>query len=218
MSVIEIEVDGRTVRAYQALPSQGEGPGVLVLHAWWGLTPVFTDVCDWLADAGFVALAPDLYDGKTAETVEQAETLAKALDEDAAFKVVNAALAQLRSNKAVRGSHVGVIGFSLGSGFALAMRGPIGAIVTFYGTTYPAMVGPDGAIQGHFAEDDPYEPAENVRGLENALRTAGRDVTFYTYPSTSHWFFEANNAQYNAQAADLAWRRTLDFLQTHLSG
>lgn len=217
MSMIEFRVEGRAVRAYQVVPAGGAGSGVLVLHAWWGLTPVFTEVCDRLAQAGFVALAPDLYDGRTADTIEQAQTLARSLDEDGTFKVVNAARDWLLGQGAVRGDRVGVIGFSLGSGYALAMRGPVAAIVTFYGTTYPGMVGPEGAIQGHFAEDDPYEPAEYVRGLEDALRAAGRDVTFYTYPGASHWFFEANNPHYNAQAADLAWRRTLDFLRTHLT-
>src|SRR4029078_1098345 len=43
-------------RAYLAAPEHGAAPGVLVLHAWWGLTPVFTDVCDRLAGAGYVAL------------------------------------------------------------------------------------------------------------------------------------------------------------------
>jgi carboxymethylenebutenolidase len=57
-------------RAYLAVPDRGSGPGVLVLHAWWGLTPVFTDVCDQLAAAGFVALAPGLFPGEvTAATI-----------------------------------------------------------------------------------------------------------------------------------------------------
>ena len=56
-------------RAYLAVPEGGTGPGVLVLHAWWGLTPVFTGLCDRLAEAGFVALAPDLFEGQTASTV-----------------------------------------------------------------------------------------------------------------------------------------------------
>lgn len=214
--MIQFPVGGRAVRAYQAVPAGGEGPGVLVLHAWWGLTPVFTDVCDRLAQAGFVALAPDLYDGRTTDSIEGAEALARGLDEDATVEIVNAARDWLLAQTAVRADHVGVIGFSLGSGYALALRGPIAAIVTFYGTTDPGMVGPTGAIQGHFAEEDPYEPAEHVRGLEDALRAAGRDVTFYTYPGASHWFFEANNPHYNAQAADLAWRRMLAFLRTQL--
>src|SRR5947209_5663097 len=76
------QVDGRTISAYLAEPSHGSGPGVLVLHAWWGLTEPFRQVCDRLAEAGFVALAPDLYHGKTTAAVEEAEVLGEALDRD----------------------------------------------------------------------------------------------------------------------------------------
>ncbi len=69
----EFQVDDRTISAYLAVPEQGSGPGVLVLHAWWGLTEPFRQVCDRLAEAGFVALAPDLYRGKTTTAIEEAE-------------------------------------------------------------------------------------------------------------------------------------------------
>jgi carboxymethylenebutenolidase len=78
----EFQVDGETIRAYLAVPETGSGPGVLVLHAWWGLTQPFRQICDRLALAGFVALAPDLYHGKTATTVEEAKALAAALNQD----------------------------------------------------------------------------------------------------------------------------------------
>ena len=55
------EVNGKTFSGYLAIPKNGSGPGVVVLHAWWGLTEPFQRVCDRLAQAGFVALAPDLY-------------------------------------------------------------------------------------------------------------------------------------------------------------
>src|SRR5260370_8855314 len=76
------QVDGRTISGYLAVPEQGSGPGVLVLHAWWGLTEPFRQVCDRLAEAGFVALAPDLYHGKTTASVEEAQALGEALDQD----------------------------------------------------------------------------------------------------------------------------------------
>src|SRR2546421_5603523 len=78
----EFQADGRTISAYLAEPSHGSGPGVLVLHAWWGLTEPFRQVCDRLAEAGFVALAPDLYRGKTTAAGEEAQTLGAALGRD----------------------------------------------------------------------------------------------------------------------------------------
>src|SRR5918997_5828135 len=72
-------------RAYLAVPESGAGAGVLVLHAWWGLTAVFTDVCDRLAAEGLVALAPSLFPGEaTAATIAEAEVLRDAHDEAAA--------------------------------------------------------------------------------------------------------------------------------------
>ena len=76
----EFQANGRTISAYLAVPEQGSGPGVLVLHAWWGLTDIFKQACDRLAEAGFVALAPDLYHGKTTASVEEAQALSDALD------------------------------------------------------------------------------------------------------------------------------------------
>ena len=71
----EFEVGTRTASGYVAVPQRGHGPGVLVLHAWWGLTPFFKNVCDQLAAEGFVAFAPDRYGGPTAATIEEAEAL-----------------------------------------------------------------------------------------------------------------------------------------------
>src|SRR6266481_1021932 len=65
---------------YLAVPPSGNGPGVLVLHAWWGLNDTMKSFCDRLASEGFVAIAPDLYNGNVAETIAEAETLVKSLN------------------------------------------------------------------------------------------------------------------------------------------
>jgi carboxymethylenebutenolidase len=70
------------------------------------------------------------------------------------------------------------------------------------------------AYLGRFAADDPFEPAENVDWLEGVLRRAGRPMTFHRYPGTGHWFVEPDRVDaYNAEAARLAWERTLAFLR-----
>src|SRR5258708_24433888 len=76
----EFQADGRTISAYLAVPEHGSRSGVLVLHAWWGLTEPFRQVCDRLAEAGFLALAPDLYHGKTTASGEEARALVEAPD------------------------------------------------------------------------------------------------------------------------------------------
>lgn len=211
-------------RAYLAMPDSGVGAGVLVLHAWWGLTSVFTDVCDRLAAAGFVALAPSLFSGEaTAATIAEAEALRDAHDEVAVVEpVVLVAAEQLGGLPAVTGSKIGVIGFSLGAYWALRLSqvrpDDVGAVVTIYGTDDGDYRTARAAYLGHFAEHDDYEPLEAVRALEEKIRAAGREVTFHVYPGAGHWFVEPNQPDvYDAAATELVWDRTLAFLQAQLA-
>src|SRR3970282_2145666 len=65
---------------FLAVPPSGRGPGILVLHAWWGLNDTMKAFCTQLAESGFVTFAPDLYHGKVADNIADAEALGKALD------------------------------------------------------------------------------------------------------------------------------------------
>jgi carboxymethylenebutenolidase len=212
-------------RAYLAVPEGGTGAGVLVLHAWWGLTSVFTDVCDRLAAEGFVAMAPSLYaDGATTASIAEAETLVAKHDREPAVAeaIVLAAAEQLRGLPAVIGVRVGVIGFSLGAYWALHLSqvrpDDVGAVVAVYGTNDGDFGTARAAYLGHFAEQDDFEPLEAVRALETRIRAAGREVTFHVYPGTGHWFVEPNRPDvYDAAAAELVWERTLAFLNAQLA-
>ncbi len=221
------QVDGKTFNGYLAEPPHGSGPGVLVLHAWWGLTEPFQQVCDQLAQAGFVALAPDLYHGKTTASVEEAEELVEALNqhEERVRGDIAGSVQVLRQHEATHLSDgrgkLAIIGFSLGGAYALdmsiRMSQEIAAVVTFY-ASYPGLdySGANAAYLCHFAEKDPFEPAESVAEMEQELRAAGRQATFYTYPGTKHWFFEENRPEYDAEAARIAWERTTQFLHERL--
>jgi len=79
--MINFDANGSTAPGYLATPDAAAGPGVVVLHEWWGLTEPIRQACDRLAEAGFVALAPDLYRGKTTAKVEEADALGSALDQ-----------------------------------------------------------------------------------------------------------------------------------------
>jgi carboxymethylenebutenolidase len=202
---------------FLAMPPAGKGRAVLVLHPWWGLNDTIKAVCSQLAAAGYATFAPDLYHGKLAQTIAEAESLSSALDNARARSDVRAAADFVRQRAGVTRPGLAVIGFSLGAYFALdvsvADAEHVRAVVLFYGTG-PADVGRAQAeYLGHFAEADPYEPRANVDGLEAELRRAGRPVSFYRYEGTGHWFFEPDRKDaYNAAAATLAWRRTLAFL------
>lgn len=211
-------------RAYLATPPRGAGPGVLVLHAWWGLNADVIAVCDRLAAAGFVALAPSLYaNGETATTIPEAEALLDANNAAAAEMeaVAHAAVERLTTLPGIAAGPLGVIGFSLGASWALDLSGArpddIGAVVTVYGTGDGDFSAAQAAYLGHFAEQDDYEPLAEVRALEERIRAAGRDVTFHTYPGTGHWFAEPSRTDaYDAAATSLVWERTLAFLHDRL--
>ena len=205
---------------YLALPATGEGPGVLVLHAWWGLNDTMRAFCTRLAEAGFVAFAPDLYHGQVADTIAGAEALGQALDDNylqARANIVEAAtFLDERAGQPGRG--VAVIGFSLGAYYALDLAAAhperVHSVVLFYGTGGGDFSRSRAAYLGHFAGKDAYEPPASVDALEQSLRDAGRPVTFHRYPGTGHWFCEPDRPDaYDQAAASLAWERTLSFLK-----
>lgn len=106
---------------FLADPAPGKGPGVLVLHAWWGLNDTMKAFCSRLAESGFVAFAPDLYHGRVADTIAGAEALGQALDANhlqAKAEIAEAALfLHQRAGQPERG--LAVVGFSLGAYYAL---------------------------------------------------------------------------------------------------
>ncbi|HTX79733.1 MAG TPA: dienelactone hydrolase family protein [Longilinea sp.] len=208
-------------QGFLATPSASTRPGVLVLHAWWGLNDTIKAFCNRLAESGFVAFAPDLYHGKLATTIEEAETLSNALDAKQAKADVFDAVAFLGQRAAHSDRGLAVVGFSLGAYFALDISttdpAHIHTVVVFYGTGPGDYAASKAEYLGHFAENDPYEPSSNVDYLETSLKSAGRPVTFYRYPGTGHWFFEPDRVDaYNPGAAALAWDRTLTFLKASL--
>lgn len=205
---------------YLARPASGKGPGILVLHAWWGLNDTFKGVCDRLAAAGFVAFAPDLYHGKIAHTIPEAEALGNALDahyEDARSDV--RAAARFLAAQSTQPDNLAVVGFSMGGFYALDLgaKGPdnIRSVVVFYGTGGPMDFGKSkAAYMGHWAATDPYNSDADVEALKKMLEKAGRPATFYQYPDTGHWFVEPDvTSAYDKAAAELAWQRTILFLK-----
>lgn len=206
---------------YLAVPPSGVGPGVLVLHAWWGLNDTIENVCDQLAAAGYLAYAPDLYHGKSATEIEGAELLSEQLDSQQAMSDIADAVDRLSDLVTVPEVGIGVIGFSLGAFFALKLSvedpARVRSVVLFYGTGSEDFSSSKAAYQGHFAEVDPYEPAEHVDQLESAIKAASRPVEFFHYDDAGHWFFEPDRPDdHNKRAAQLAWERTLAFLNENL--
>jgi carboxymethylenebutenolidase len=204
-----------------ALPPGGGGPGILVLHAWWGLNDFMRQFCQQLASEGFVVLAPDLYHGKTAATIDEADELSSTLKQKQVCAEITSAAQRLSALEQVTRREIGLVGFSLGAFWALwlSVEQPslVRATAVFYGARDLDYSPSQSAYLGHFAETDPYEAASSVKKLEKDLKRANRPAAIYTYPATGHWFFESDRPDaYDPQAAALAWQRTLAFFKEQL--
>jgi len=220
---IEFASDGERVRGYLALPPRGSGPGVLVLQEWWGLVDHIRDVCDRLARAGFVALAPDLYRGETATDPDTAGRLMMDLALPRAARDLDGAVAALLGETATAGGSVGVVGFCMGGQLALlagTRNRRIGAVVDCYGIhpnvtlEWKDLAAP---VLGVFAEQDSFVPPEAVRKLEAELRAAGKRCSFTTFPGVGHAFLNDSRPDaYNAAAAERAWGMMVSFLRAEL--
>lgn len=208
---------GKQANGYLALPSQPNAPGVIVLHAWWGLNPSFKNLCDRLAAEGFAAFAPDLNDGKVATTIDEAKQIMSESDEQRKQDIVTAAPDFLRNQHSVRKEAFSVIGFSMGAAWSLVLASErpkeIRKIVMFYGAGEAEYAKIKVDVLGHFAEKDEWEDEKYIRAMQNGMQAAGLKAEFHFYPETSHWFFENDRPEFDPEAADLAWKRTLEFLR-----
>ena len=214
---ITFEVDGKPTKGYLAFPSDPGAPGVIMLHAWWGLNQFFKNLCDRLANEGFVVFAPDLNESRVAETIEEAKEIMSSLDGQRKYAVTMAALDFLRSRPEVQKEPFSLIGFSMGAAWALVLASErpedIQKAVLFYGAGEGDFAKIKAEVLGHYSDTDEWEDIDYVRSMENDMRNAGVKTDFHIYPQLPHWFFEDDRPEFNPQAAELAWTRTLEFLR-----
>lgn len=219
--------DGASVDGYLAGES-ASAPGVVVIQEWWGLNDQIKGVAEKLAAAGYRALVPDLYRGKSALEAHEAEHLMKGLDfGSAAGQDVRGAVQHLKATGSAR---VGVTGFCMGGALTLlaAVNAPeADAFVTWYG--YPPLQYIDAAkirapVMGHWATEDTAFPFANVPELERKLREARVAFEFHSYEAKHAFANETADSKrleflkYDPKAAEQAWQRTLSFFARHLQG
>jgi carboxymethylenebutenolidase len=219
---IEIANGDEALSAYVATPESGHGPGVLVIQEWWGLVPHIRDVCDRLAREGFVALAPDLYHGRSTDDPDAAGRYMLGLEIPRALRDLDAAVGELLNRDTV-GAKVGVVGFCMGGQLALAAgceNARIGAVADFYG------VHPDvklnltdckASVLAIFAENDAFIPAEVVQGLAADLKAAGVRASVRTIEGAQHAFMNDTRPDvYDAAAAAAGWAALLGLFRAEL--
>lgn len=205
--------------AYADAPKSGTGPGVLVLHSWWGLTEAIKDRCNQLADAGFTAVAPDLFDGELARDDADGERILAEADANRLVLGVQSTADALIRMPATAGERIMVVGFSMGASLGLwfSERFPdqVSAVAGFYGTQGIDFQATQASYQLHMAEGDPMLDPDELALMEASFGLAGRPVELHTYEGVSHHFAEAGTPGYDRDAADLAWERTIEFLRRH---
>ncbi|MDP9316288.1 MAG: dienelactone hydrolase family protein [Chloroflexota bacterium] len=161
--------------------------------------------------------------GKIAHTVQEAEELNSERNVEETAMTLLRALEYVQQLPSVNRAGLGVVGWSLGAFWTIRLSAmvpdAIRAAVLFYGTGETDFGQAKAAFLGHFAEQDPWEPLDDVRQMETAMRQAGVQLTLHIYPEVGHWFFEDDRREhYDPAAAVLAWQRTIEFLRAHLSG
>lgn len=208
---------------YLAVPDSGQGPGIVVLQEWWGLVPHIKDVANRFAEAGYVALAPDLYDGDSTTSPDEAGRMMMALNIEKTAQDLQQAIDYLLNHEAVTSAQVGVVGFCMGGQLALlaaTVSQQVGATVDFYGIhpdVKPNFSQLSGPVLGLFGADDTMVTIEVVEDLVAAARNAGADITPHLYENAGHAFFNDTRPDaYNQAAAKDAWEKTLSFFGSHI--
>jgi carboxymethylenebutenolidase len=222
--IVEFTSNGGTAQGYLAVPPGGTGIPLVVIQEWWGLVPHIEDVCDRFADEGFVALAPDLYHGKTTTEPDEAGKLMMAMNIDQAAKDMSGAVDKVAE---VAGrDRVGVTGFCMGGGLALvlATRRPdrVKAVVPWYGlipwpNAQPDWSKLDAKVLGHFAELDGFFSPDKVAELQSTLDGLGKDAQLIVHPGVDHAFFNDTRPEVHDPATSAAaWGQTVAFLKANL--
>lgn len=221
--VVRFPTNGTTGSGYLATPESGAAPGVIVIQEWWGLVDHIKDVVDRCAAAGFVALAPDLYDGHTTDSPDEAGRLMMALEIDSAERKLRGAIDYLLSRDDVTGSTVGTVGFCMGgqlSLYAACANAKVGACVDFYGihpNVTPDLQSLQAPVLGFFAEKDHSVPPAIARQLERDLSEAGKQVELTVCEGADHGFFNDTRHQvYHAAHAKQCWERMVQFFNRQL--
>ena len=221
---VDFPSNGHTCRGYLATPPNGaKGPAVVVIQEWWGLVDHIRDVADRFANEGFVAIAPDLYHGKTTTSPDEAGRMLMELDAERAVLEIAGAGAYVLQLPECTSSKYGVVGFCMGGALAqyTATKDAehVGAAVSFYGgfkkvqTEWEKLTG---ALLLIYGEKDQGVPPEQGRKLEAQLEKLGKNAELVIYPGADHAFFNDTRPNYKPEAAADAWRRTLELFRQHL--
>lgn len=221
-------VGSGNLNGYLAVPESGRGPGVIVIQEWWGLVPHIESVADRLADAGFVALAPDYYRGVQTTEPDEAGKLMMSLEIAQVATDIATAADHLVRTGLLPGDQVGCMGFCMGGGLAL-LAPTVSPHIDCTSAFYPAMPwhdyhpawanysGREAMI--HQAESDIPNTGPDIARYVNEIRSHGGTAEVFDFAGTQHAYFNDSRPEvYNEEAAQMAWNRTLAMFHRRLDG
>jgi carboxymethylenebutenolidase len=201
----------------------GKKPGLIVIQEWWGVDNWIREQTDRFAKQGYVAVAPDLYRGKSTSDPGEAHELMRGMPEDRAMSDLKAAFNYLASRPDVDPERIGVIGWCMGGGYALALATQeprLAATAINYGrlvTDFDTIAKIDSMILGNFGGKDRGIPADDVKKFGATLTKAGKLGDIKIYDDAGHGFMNPNNKDgYDAEAAQDAWGRIDRFFERTL--
>lgn len=219
------ESEGANLTGFLAMPRDAIEPlpGLIVIHEWWGLNDNIRAMTRLLAAEGYVALAVDLYGDAVADDPARAQELMARVTASPELVRSNLGQAYEYLDEYALSPRIGVIGWCLGGGWALqtALMLPdeLDATVMYYGrieTDEERMRSLSTPLLGLFGALDESIPARDVREWRSRLRDMGKNVDIYVYPDARHAFANPSGGAYDAETAEDAWDRTLEFLDRYL--
>jgi len=217
VTTVQYDSGGLNLDAYLAKPKGGgRNPAVIVIHDNQGLNDPMRDVTRQFAAAGFVAMAPDLASRLgPPKTPGQAMQAITQISPTLTVQDLRAAFAYLQKDPDVDPTKISTVGFGWGGwrSFMLATSVPelYRAVVYSGATPTQGFENVHAPVLGNYAQFD-FRVTGNAIWTEKTMHDAGKNFTYYVYPSVYHAFYSAG-PQYNADAAKLAWTRTLEFLK-----
>lgn len=192
--------DGQPVHGLLYEPAgDGAHPAIVVVHEWWGLDAWVKDQAQNLADEGYVALAVDLYDGKSTTKPAVARQLMMGLNRQQAVANVVGAAKYLAAQKNVDAKRIGAVGWCMGGGYAalLAVHDPnLKAVAINYGElpeSRAELAKIHASVLGIFGGADPVVTPKEVSAFEQTMHSLHKQIEVKTYPGAGHAFENSNN-------------------------
>lgn len=220
---VQVDVEGVKLSGFLVQPvKEGRYPGVVMIHEWWGLNDQVKSMATILAGEGYAVLAVDLFEGKVAATIPEAQANLRENPNDKTIPKLKASVKYLRRLPSVDPTKIASLGWCYGGGqsFLLGTSEDLQAAVIYYGqisTDKNVLNRLNEPVLGIFGAEDSSIPVGKVREFETALKDQGTSVNISVYEGAGHAFANPTNTQaFRREQAVDAWNRTLEFLKQNL--